>query len=134
LPPPSEKQVMTTSANRRGRAQRAHGRTPRPTRSTSGWTRAQHDGRVSRRVVSRSHERGGPRRTGGGPSRRSRVPAAGVRRARAQGKRLGRPPLPAEMAERVRAPRASGAPLRTVAKQAGVALSTVRWCVNTLNH
>lgn len=51
---------------------------------------------------------------------------AGLARVKAQGKRLGRPAIPAAVCTRVRSLRAEGMPLRQVAAQCNVALSTVQ--------
>lgn len=51
---------------------------------------------------------------------------AGLARARAQGKRLGRPPLPATRRRRVRELLASGRGIRATARAAGVGVGTVQ--------
>lgn len=49
----------------------------------------------------------------------------GLRRARAQGKRLGRPPVSEEIRRKVRAARAEGRSIRQIAREIGVGSSTV---------
>lgn len=51
---------------------------------------------------------------------------AGLARVKAQGKRLGRPPVASDVCQRVRAMRAEGVPLRRIAAECDVALSTVQ--------
>ena len=51
---------------------------------------------------------------------------AGLARVKAEGKRLGRPPVAAEVHQRVRELRAEGMPFRKIAATCGVALSTVQ--------
>lgn len=51
---------------------------------------------------------------------------AGIARVKAQGKRLGRPPLADAVRERVRSLRAAGVSLRKIAAECGIALSTVQ--------
>ena len=51
---------------------------------------------------------------------------AGLIRAKAQGKQLGRPKVGEDVRARVRALRAEGTPLRKIAAECGVALSTVQ--------
>ena len=56
---------------------------------------------------------------------RERV-AAGLARAKAQGKRLGRPPVSGEVVERVRHRLAEGIGVKKVAKLEGVGVSVVQ--------
>jgi len=51
---------------------------------------------------------------------------AGLRRARAQGKRLGRPRVPAEVEQRIRRELTKGKGIRAVARQLGVGVGTVQ--------
>lgn len=50
---------------------------------------------------------------------------AGLKRARAQGKRLGHEPIPREVAAKIRVLRAKGLSMRAIADKAGVSLGTV---------
>lgn len=50
---------------------------------------------------------------------------AGLARARAQGKRLGRPPLSSDIAEAVRARRARGETMRAIAADLGIGVASV---------
>jgi DNA invertase Pin-like site-specific DNA recombinase len=51
---------------------------------------------------------------------------AGLRRAKAEGKQLGRPPISPDLAERIRQARAAGLSVRKAAAQFGVAPGTVQ--------
>jgi DNA invertase Pin-like site-specific DNA recombinase len=51
---------------------------------------------------------------------------AGLRRARAQGKRLGRPRVAPEVEERIRRELATGRGIRATAKKVGVGVGTVQ--------
>ena len=51
---------------------------------------------------------------------------AGLQRAKREGKRLGRPPIPHKLAERIRAALASGMSVRKTATRFGVNPSTVQ--------
>ena len=51
---------------------------------------------------------------------------AGLRRAKAQGKRLGRPRVAAEVEQRIRRELASGKGIRAVARKLGVGVGTVQ--------
>ncbi|HVZ36152.1 MAG TPA: recombinase family protein [Polyangiaceae bacterium] len=60
---------------------------------------------------------------------RERV-CAGLKRAKAQGKRLGRPPVGPQIEARVRAERAKGKGVRRVARDLGIGVGTVQRIVN----
>ena len=47
---------------------------------------------------------------------------AGIERARASGKRIGRPPVPPITVKKIKALRASGLSLRAISKQTGVSV------------
>ena len=51
---------------------------------------------------------------------------AGLQRARAQGKRLGRPKVGSEIEQRIRALRDTGMGIRRVAREVGVGVSVVQ--------
>ena len=55
---------------------------------------------------------------------------AGLARARAQGKILGRPRVPAKVEAQVRSLRAKGRGIHTIAKEAGVGVGTVQRIIN----
>ncbi len=55
---------------------------------------------------------------------------AGLERARAEGKRLGRPPVGAEIEDRIRALRETGMGIRRVAREVGVGISVVQRVVS----
>jgi DNA invertase Pin-like site-specific DNA recombinase len=56
---------------------------------------------------------------------------AGLARAKAQGKRLGRPPVPAPTVARVRAIRATGKGMLSIAKELGIGVGTVQRIVKS---
>ena len=51
---------------------------------------------------------------------------AGLARARAQGKRLGRPPVPPEVEQAIRDARAEGKGMLKIARELGVGTATVQ--------
>ena len=54
---------------------------------------------------------------------------AGLDRARSQGKRLGRPPVPPITVDKIKRLREEGLSLRKIAKQVGVSVGKVHQCV-----
>jgi DNA invertase Pin-like site-specific DNA recombinase len=56
----------------------------------------------------------------------SRATRAGLARARAQGKRLGRPPLDEEIKAKVRRARARGDSVRTIARDLKIGVASVQ--------
>jgi DNA invertase Pin-like site-specific DNA recombinase len=55
---------------------------------------------------------------------------AGLAQARAQGKRLGRPPVPTRTVERVQAVRSTGKGILAIARELGIGVGTVQRIVN----
>lgn len=55
---------------------------------------------------------------------------AGLQRARAQGKRLGRPPVPQHKCDAIRAARATGKGIVNIAREVGVGVSVVQRVVS----